>query len=248
MIQIDQLITQAPFDLKKSEAEAETVSNAREIGDLHHIMYAQKKYSLLIVLQGMDASGKDGTSQSVFQECTPGTINVHGFKKPTPKELGHDFLWRVHQQTPEKGFIQIFNRSHYEDILIQRVHGWVDMERVEKRMKAINAFEELLQFDNDTIILKFFLNISNERQRDKLQERMDKPKKQWKHSDQDWHERTFWPQYMEAYEYILNKSKVPWNIIPADDSWYRNLLVSRIVLEAFRKLDLQLPELVTNLR
>jgi PPK2 family polyphosphate:nucleotide phosphotransferase len=248
MIQIDKLITQAPFDIKKADAEVETQSNAREIGDLHHIMYAQKKFSLLVILQGMDASGKDGTSRAVFQECTPGTINVYGFKKPTPKELGHDFMWRVHQQSPEKGFIQVFNRSHYEDILIQRVHNWIDMDRVKKRMNAINVFEELLQFDNNTIVLKFFLNISNERQKVKLQERMDNPKKQWKHNDQDWNEREYWPQYMEAYEYAINNSVIPWHIIPADASWYRNLLVSRIVLNTLQSLDLRLPALDTNLR
>ncbi len=243
MIQLSLIKTEAPNTLEKSHIIKRTEELAKIISDLQHILYAQQKHSLLVILQGMDASGKDGTTQEVFGKCTPGAVKVYGFKKPTEEEMSHDFLWRVHKHAPEKGYIQVFNRSHYEDILIQRVHGWIDMERVEKRMAAINAFEELLTFDNNTTVLKFYLHISEARQLEKLQERIDDPLKNWKHNDGDWKERPYWKQYMEAYEYAINQSSIPWQIIPADKKWYRNYLVAEAVAKALLDMKLELPSL-----
>lgn len=243
MIQLSQISSEAPHTLKKTQIVERTEELAKIIGDLQHILYAEKKHSLLVILQGMDASGKDGTTQEVFGKCTPGAVKVYGFKKPTEEELGHDFLWRVHKHAPEKGYIQVYNRSHYEDILIQRVHGWINMERVEKRMAAINAYEELLSFDNNTTILKFYLHISEARQLEKLQERIDDPQKNWKHNDGDWKERAYWNQYMDAYEYAFKESKIPWQIIPANQRWYRNYLVAEAVAKALLDMNLKLPSL-----
>ena len=160
----------------------------------------------------MDASGKDGAASNVFKECHPSGINVYSFKKPTEEEFAHDFLWRVHKQAPAKGMIQIFNRSQYEDVLIQRVHKWIDEETVDRRIKAINAFEELLTFDNSTIIFKFYLHLSKEQQAIELRERIDEKEKHWKHNDNDWKEREHWEEYMRCYEDVINRSSIPWII------------------------------------
>ncbi|HRO73194.1 MAG TPA: polyphosphate kinase, partial [Saprospiraceae bacterium] len=202
-----------------------------------------RKQSLLVVLQGMDASGKDGTIKTTFADCNPTGIDTFGFKKPTSEEMAHDFLWRIHKRTPEHGNIMVFNRSHYEDILIQRVHKWIDFDRVEKRMKAINAFEKLLEFDNDTKVLKFYMHISPERQLEKLQERIDDPEKNWKHKAEDWEERKLWSEYMEAYEYAINQSDIPWHIVPCDKRWYRNYHISKIVIKALEVMHPEMPVL-----
>lgn len=172
---------------------------AKEIGHLLNVMYAQKKHSLLVVFQGMDASGKDGSTKNVFGKARPTDLDAHSFRKPTEIEFAHDFLWRAHKIAPAKGTTSVFIRSHYEDILIQRVHQWIDEEQVTNRMNAINAFEKNLILDNGTTILKFFLHISPDRQKEKLQERIDLPEKNWKHNDGDWEERKYWDQYMKAY-------------------------------------------------
>lgn len=243
MIKLSKISTKAPEDLKKKKIEAATEEIAKKIGDLQHILYAEKKHSLLVILQGMDASGKDGTTRAVFQGCSPGAVWVEAFKKPTEDEFAHDFLWRVHKVVPPKGIIQVFNRSHYEDILIQRVHGWIDEDKVKKRMKAINAFEELLEFDNNTTVLKFYMHISKERQQEKLQERIDEAEKNWKHNDGDWQEAKLWNEYMKAYEYAINHSDIPWYIVPSDSRWYRNYFVAQKVLERLEALHLKLPTL-----
>ncbi|HMQ84851.1 MAG TPA: polyphosphate kinase [Saprospiraceae bacterium] len=216
------------------------------IGDLQEILYAQKKYSLLVIFQGMDGSGKDGAVKKVFKECHPNGLSVYSFKKPTEQEFAHDFLWRVHQRVPEKGMIQIFNRSHYEDILIQRVHGWIDDERVANRMRAINAFEHLLQSENNTLILKFFLHISYEQQEQELLERQHEKDKFWKHNDNDWKERQHWPEYRRCYEYAIHHSEIPWVIVPVDKRWYRDYIVARTLLETLRSLPLEYPPLITS--
>lgn len=243
MVKLIDIATQAPSHADKQDIIHKTNELVEKIGDLQHILQAQKKHSLLVILQGMDGSGKDGTTSAVFSHCTPGAVHVQAFKKPTEEELSRDFLWRVHRHTPAKGIVQIFNRSHYEDILIQWVRSWIDDEKRAKRMQAINAFEDLLQFDNGTVILKFYLHISKSRQKEKLKERITDPKKQWKHSDGDWEERKKWDKYMEAYEYAINQSKIPWHIIPADHSWYRNYLVAEVVWQALSHLDLTLPKI-----
>ena len=225
----------------KKKIEKETALLAQEIGEWQHILYAEGKKSLLVVLQGVDASGKDGTVKNVFRMCNPTGIDVYGFKKPSEEEFAHDFLWRVHKVAPLKGNIMVFNRSHYEDILIQRVHGWISEEKVHKRMKAINAFEELLEFDNDTKVLKIYLHISKEKQEENLQERIDNPSKRWKHNENDWEERKHWDKYMECYEYAIHESVIPWHIIPADKAAYRNYLIAQLVLKTLKEMNPVLP-------
>lgn len=227
--------------LHKKKLIKQTEILAQEIGEIQHLLYAESKKSLLVVLQGVDASGKDGSVKNVFKYCNPTGIDVYGFKKPSEEEFAHDFLWRVHKVAPRKGNIMVFNRSHYEDILIQRVHGWITEEHVHKRMKAINAFEELLEFDNQTTVLKFYLHISKDQQEKNLQERIDDPAKRWKHNENDWEERKHWEKYMECYEYVLNESLIPWHIIPADKAYYRNYQIAQIVLQALRDMKPALP-------
>lgn len=194
---------------------------------------------MLVVLQGMDGSGKDSVVHRVFSACRITGLTLTAFKKPTEEELAHDFLWRVHKATPRRGMIAIFNRSHYEDILIQRVHGWIDQKRVEQRMNAINAFEELLAFDNNTQIFKFYLHISKEEQKKQLLERLEDPDKYWKHNPNDWKEREHWDAYMTAYEYAINQSVIPWHICPAGDRWYRDYFVARALVEGLEQLPMQ---------
>lgn len=242
-IKISNLETKAPKSLEKNKIKKETAKLAKEILEEVTKMYAGKKYSLLIVLQGMDSSGKDGVSREVFSRVSPTMVSAFGFKKPTDEEFAHDFLWRVHKQTPAKGEVKLFVRSHYEDVLIQRVHGWIDEDRVNMRINAINAFEELLEKDNDTIVMKFFLNLSKKRQKEKLTERIEIPEKNYKHNDGDWEERKHWDTYMDAYENVLNKSKIPWIPVPADSRWYRNYFVAKAVLEKLKSLNLEFPKL-----
>lgn len=246
MIKLSEISTRAPEGIEKDEAKEKLKEISKEIADLGEIMYAQKKHSLLVVLQGMDSSGKDGTTEKVFRNCSPAYTSAKSFKKPSDEEFAHDFLWRVSKEAPAKGKIKVFIRSHYEDILIQRVHKWIDEDRVEQRIKAINAWEELLVADNNTTILKFYLHLSKERQKEKLQERIDNPLKNWKHNPGDWEERKHWNRYMECYEDAINKSSVPWIIAPVDQRWYRNYFIAEKVLEAMKSLDLHLPILSDN--
>lgn len=243
MIRLQDIETEAPEDFDKKDTVRETRKIAREIGELQTSMVAEEKHSLLVILQGMDASGKDGSMKATFPYCNPIGMKAAAFKKPTEEEMNHDFLWRVHRHAPEKGMIQIFNRSHYEDILIQRVNDWIDEERVRKRMASINAWEELLQYDNNTTILKFYLHISQEEQLDELQERIDEVEKNWKHKAADWEEAKKWDAYREAYEYAINESKIPWIIIPADQAWYRNYLVAKSVRDTIAGLHMVRPVL-----
>ena len=241
---LSKISTKPPKGTNKSETKGKFREMSREIGDLQHKLYAEDKRSMLVVFQGMDASGKDGATRKVFRFCSPSGIDAHAFRKPSDEEFAHDFLWRVHKLTPAKGQIAIFNRSHYEDILIQRVHKWIDEDHVDKRIKAINAFEQLLIDDNETTILKFYMHISEERQKEKLQERIDRPEKNWKHNDRDWEERKHWKEYMRCYEEVLSRCNVvPWEIVPADSRWYRDFYVARKVLEVMRNMDIQLPVL-----
>jgi PPK2 family polyphosphate:nucleotide phosphotransferase len=243
MIQLSQIPTRAPEGFEKEATKRKTERMARRIGDLQHIMYAAKEHNLLVVFQGMDASGKDGATRKVFSFCNPTGVNAFPFRKPTEEEFAHDFLWRVHKQAPAKGHIKIFIRSHYEDILIQRVHKWIDTEKVKERMAAINAWESTLQQDNHTTLLKFYMHISPERQAEKLQERIDDVRKQWKHNDADWKERLLWADYMQAYEYAINESVVPWIIAPVDQRWYRDYYIAEKVLATLESLNLKLPTL-----
>lgn len=240
-IKLSEIPTTPPNDLKKKKIEEKTIEMVIKIGELQHKMYAEGKQSLLVILQGMDASGKDGTVKTVFADCNPTGIDTFAFKKPTEEEFAHDFLWRVHQKAPRKGNIMVFNRSHYEDILIQRVHKWISEDKVAMRMKAINAFEEFVAQDNNTKILKFYMHISEERQKEKLQERIDDPAKNWKHKASDWDERKYWAEYMKCYEYAINESTTPWHIAPCDNRWYRNYFIAKVVLETLEAMNPQLP-------
>lgn len=240
-IRLQDISTLPPEGFSKKEARKATRHYTRLIGAYHHRMLARKKENVLIIFQSMDAGGKDGAVRKVFRHCTHDCMRVAAFKKPTEEEFAHDFLWRVHKQVPRRGEWVIFNRSHYEDILIQWVHRWIDDTKREYRMRAINDFERLLQQDNDTIILKFYLHISLDEQERQLRERIEDPTKRWKHNDNDWKERAHWDRYMEAYEYAINHSTVPWHIIPVDRRWYRDYLVSKTIVETLEKLDLPYP-------
>lgn len=243
MIKLSKIPTTAPEGMKKGDVKDKTKKLVERLGELQHLLYAGNEHAALVVLQGMDASGKDGAVRNVFAECTVAGLDLVSFKKPSDEEMAHDFLWRVHQWAPVKGTMTIFNRSHYEDILIQRVHKWVDLPRVHKRMAAINAFEELLAFDNNTLIFKFYMHISKEEQAIQLQQRLDDPSKAWKHKSGDWDERENWDEYMEAYEYAINNSTTPWHICPVDNRWWRDYFIAKTLVEGLEKLDLKLPGL-----
>ena len=242
-IQLDKISTRAPENIDEDKIRKETRKLANRIKELVTMMYANKKHALLVVLQGMDSSGKDGVSRNVFSRTSPTMVSAYSFKKPTDEEFAHDFLWRVHKQAPAKGEVKIFVRSHYEDILIQRVHNWIDDERVSVRINAINAFEKLLVEDNNTIVMKFYLHLSKERQKEKLIERIEVKEKNYKHNDGDWEERKSWDKYRFAYEDAINRSEIPWDIVPADQRWYRNYYVAQKVAERLETLNLEFPAL-----
>ena len=245
-INLSKISTKAAEDLSKKDIKKKTIKIAEEIAELAGKLYATKEQSMLIVFQGMDTSGKDGAAKNVFNRCSPSFVSVKGFKKPSAEEFSHDFLWRVAKEAPEKGMIKIFVRSHYEDILIQRVHKWIDEERVDQRINAINAWEENLVNDNNTVVLKFYMHLSYERQLEKLQERIDDPTKNWKHNPGDWEERKHWEEYMDCYEDAINRSTIPWIIAPVDSRWYRNYFIAKKVLAELKKMDLTLPVLEKN--
>jgi PPK2 family polyphosphate:nucleotide phosphotransferase len=235
-IQLSNFSTEAPKGADKDQIEDQTKDLVKRLGDLQQMIYAEGKHSVLVVLQGMDGSGKDGAMHKVFDQCRITGLTLTAFKKPTEEEFAHDFLWRVHKVAPQKGMVAIFNRSHYEDILIQRVHGWIDADRAERRMKAINHFEELLAAENNTQIFKFYMHISKTEQEKQLRQRMEDPEKYWKHNDGDWKEREHWNKYMEAYEYALNNSTIPWHICPVDDRWYRDYFITKTLVEGLERL------------
>lgn len=246
MITLASIPTRPPEDLDRDKCEKQTKKWVKRIGELQEMLNAQGKHSVLVLFQGMDASGKDGAVGKVFEDCHPKGLRVISFKKPTEEEFAHDFLWRIHQHTPAKGMIHIFNRSHYEDVLIQRVHRWIDETHVDKRIAAINAFEELLQFDASTLVLKFFLHISYEQQTIELQERLDEPDKHYKHNPGDWEERKHWDEYMRCYEDVLNRSSIPWTIVPVDKRWYRDYIIAQTLVEKMEALHLQYPGLPSD--
>lgn len=236
--------TRAPKDFEKEATKKKTNEILNKLDDLQNLLFAESKHSVLIVIQGLDASGKDGVIRNVFGVLNPQGVTVKSFKAPTPEELSHDFLWRVHDAAPAKGVIQIFNRSHYEDILITRVHGWCDDETAKKRMKAINDFEHLLQEHNNTHILKFYLHISPEEQRERLMERMKDPGKMWKYNENDFEEAKLWDKYMKAYEDCFeNCNKVPWTIVPADQNWYKEYVIASAIYSLLKDLDMKFPGL-----
>jgi len=221
----------------RASAEVELQKLSDELSDLQEMLSAAQLHSMLVVLQGMDTSGKDGTIRHVFSHVNPQGCYVNSFKVPTEEELAHDFLWRVHKVTPIKGKLGIFNRSHYEDVLVVRVHNLVPQETWKRRYKEINHFEDLLA-KNGTIILKFYLHISYEEQERRLLAREQDIDKAWKIDANDWNERKYWKDYQEAYEAALSECSMdrsPWYIVPANHKWYRNLAVAHTMVHEMRK-------------
>lgn len=227
----------------KDNALPEFQANVERMGKLQYLLYADGRQSLLVVLQGLDAAGKDGVIRRVFSNMNPQGTSVFPFKQPSKEEAAHDFLWRVHKRAPAKGEAVVFNRSHYEDVLVVRVHKLVPESVWSKRYQAINDFETVLA-RNSTTIVKFFLHISPEEQLLRFKQRLDDPSRQWKISESDYSERELWPQYMEAYEDALaatSTKRAPWYVIPANHKWFRNLAVSQIIADTLDGMDLQLP-------
>lgn len=228
----------------KEKTKAETEDDSIAIDALQNILYAEGKRALLVVIQGIDSSGKDGTVRAVFNYCGPiGVVNT-SFKGPSVEELSHDYLWRIHKACPPRGMIGIFNRSHYEDVLVAKVKKFATPEVIEQRYGQINDFEKML-VANGTTILKFMLNISKEEQKVRLQERVDDPSKRWKFNPADLDDRALWNDYMKAYETVLTRCSTehaPWHIIPADRNWVRNAAIAKIVRDTLEKMDLKFQE------
>ncbi len=234
--------TKAPKGIDKDNTKEELDHILKDLDKLQNLLYADGKNSLLIVIQGMDASGKDGLTRDVFTSMNPQGVNVKSFKEPTPEELAHDFLWRIHQHVPAKGMIHIFNRSHYEDVLITRVHGMIDDKTARQKMKAINDFERMLTEQNDTHILKFYLHISQKEQLQRLEERLEDPQKMWKYNANDFKESKLWDKYMRYYEDVFKHcNEVPWHIVPSDQNWYKSHMVANTLRKTMQDLHMKYP-------
>lgn len=230
-------------DTKDEEREA-TLAQTAQIAVLQEMLYAQRKHKVLLVLQGMDTSGKDGTITSLFQTINPMGLRAVGFKAPSPAEQAHDFLWRIHPHVPAWGEIVIFNRSHYEDVLITSVQGMIDDKEVKRRLQHILDFERMLG-ETGTVIVKVFLHISKDEQRERLQARIDDPLKQWKFDPNDLVQRKKWDEYQQAYQRAIlatDTDQAPWYVIPANSKTHRNLLISTLLLEILQDLDLSYPD------
>lgn len=235
----------SPVKGGKREGEKASEMMRERLGELQDLLYAERRWKLLILLQGMDTSGKDGTIRHVMGGIDPLGVRVVSFKKPSEEELDHDFLWRVHAKVPARGEVAIFNRSHYEDVLVVRVHDLVPEKVWRKRYGQINDFEEMLA-KNDTVIMKFFLHISKEEQRQRLQERIDDPKKRWKFQRGDIEERKLWDYYMEAYEESIEKTSTdfaPWYVVPSNAKWYRNYVIGSILVKRLEALKMKVPDI-----
>jgi len=232
------------FDGGKDEAQSTLARLNQELANLQEVLYAEHKQKILVLLQGMDTSGKDGVIRNVFEGVNPQGLRVANFKVPTPTELDHDYLWRVHQQTPGRGEIVIFNRSHYEDVLVVRVHELVPEAVWKRRYDQINDFERLL-IEEGTTILKFFLFISKDEQKKQLQERIDEPDKRWKFNPGDLEERKLWPKYIEAYEDVLSRTSTeaaPWYIVPSNQRWFQRLVVASVLVDKLKNLKMSYPQ------
>ncbi len=233
---------------KKKAGQKAFADLQSELTELQEVLYAEQKQKVLIILQAMDTGGKDGTIRSLLEKVNPQGVKIANFKVPTPIELAHDYLWRVHAKVPAKGEMVIFNRSHYEDVLVVRVHELVTKDVWKKRFEQINAFEKNLS-EEGTIILKFYLHIDQEEQKQRFLERITDPKKQWKFNPGDLEERKLWGAYQEAYQDVLNKTSTPWApwyAIPANHNWYRNLCVASVIVKTLRSLKLKYPEPIPN--
>ncbi len=243
VIRLDKISTRAPRGLSKDKTKAKTEKILEELDELQNLLYAESKHAILIVLQAMDAGGKDGLVRNVFGKFNPQGVLVQSFKVPTAEELAHDFLWRIHKHTPAKGYIQVFNRSHYEDILVTRVHKLISDDTAFERMEAINNFEKML-LQNHTHILKFYLHISPEEQAERLQDRIKDPRKRWKYNENDFAERKLWKNYMAVYQDAFKYcNEVPWTILPSDQNWYKEYLAASALLKLLKSLHMQYPDI-----
>jgi len=237
-------------EVTKEEAERKLVALSTALRDLQYLLYAEDRRSVLICLQGLDASGKDGTITHVLGAMNPQGTRVHAFKVPTPEEAAHDFLWRAHRQVPARGEVVVFNRSYNEDVLVVRVHEIVPKAVWSQRYDLINAFERALA-EGGTTILKFYLHISPEEQLERFKDRLDDPARRWKISETDYADRALWPAYRHAYEEVFARTSTPhapWYIIPADRKWYRNLAISHIVIETLESLGMKTPQPTVDLK
>jgi len=235
-----------PASWSKTKIERETAKLLDQLYEFTKRLHGEGKQSILLVLQGMDASGKDGLVRELFTKASPAWIQVHSFKKPTDEEFAHDFLWRIHQKTPAKGMITVFNRSHYEDILVPSVYGYIDKKVIDKRYQQINDFERMLE-ENGTRVVKIYLNLSYNVQERKLRERIDTPEKHWKHSDGDWDSREKWNEFMAVYEKIFEKcNTVPWHIVPCNKNWTKLYATAKAMVEVMRKMNPQFPPLESD--
>lgn len=228
----------------KKAARKAVKAHIERMAERQHALYAEEKQTLLIVLQALDAGGKDGTIRKVISGVNPQGVSVTNFKAPTEEELAHDFLWRVHKAVPQKGMIGVFNRSHYEDVLIVRVHNLVPKEVWKKRYDHINHFEQILA-DSGVTMLKFYLHISKDEQKARFQERLDLPEKRWKFNPADLDERAYWDDYRDAFSAVFEKcspAHAPWYIVPANKKWYRNLLISEKIAETLAAMNPQYPK------
>lgn len=234
-----------PFETSKKgkeEARALFAKQQETLSELQERLYAEGKQSLLVIFQAMDAGGKDGCIEKVMGAFNPQGVRVSSFKVPTPEELAHDFLWRIHKETPAKGMIGVFNRSHYEDVLVVRVKDLIPKKIWSKRYELINSFEKGLS-EAGTEVIKIYLHIDKDEQKKRLQDRLDDPSKQWKFNPGDLVEREKWDNYMEAFEDIFKESKIPWYIVPANHKWYRDTVVAQILIECLQKMDPKYPGL-----
>ncbi len=242
-VRLSERATDDSQDLDRDEAEAETRRLIEEVDDLQEKLYAESTQSILIVLQAMDGAGKDSTIRSVFGPLHPQGVRVAAFKAPTPPELAHDFLWRVHQQAPKKGELVVFNRSHYEDVLIVKVHGWAPQDVIDRRYGHIEAFERLLA-DAGTRVIKIMLHVSKDYQLERMQKRLDDPTKHWKFNPEDLEERKLWEDYQRAFEVAIERTSTasaPWIVVPSEHRWFRDLVVARLLADALREMDPQFP-------
>jgi len=229
--------TRAPKRADREKLEQKTAELHAELLKLQSGLYKNKEHSVLIILQGLDAAGKDSTIRSVFSGVNPMGTSVKSWKVPTEEEYSHDFLWRIHKHVPPKGMIHIFNRSHYEDVIVPIINKSILPKKVNRRYEYINYFERLLKEENNTIIFKFFLHISQSKQREKLEERIYNPEKRWKHNPKDVEVNLKWNEYIKVYEKIIEKTEevFPWHIIPADNKWYRNYLIANTLVKELKK-------------
>lgn len=235
---------------KGAHTDAKTDKACERLDSLQYLLYAEKKHALLAIFQALDAGGKDGTIRHVMSGVNPQGCVVASFKQPSPEEKAHDFLWRVHKVVPESGYIGVFNRSHYEDVLVVRVHNLVPKEVWSARYGQINAFEQILS-ENGVKVVKFFLHISKSEQKKRFQERIEDPDRRWKISEADFAERKYWDDYIKAYEEVLRRcstQEAPWYIIPANKKWFRNFAVSRILVETMEDLKMKYPKPTVDVR